>query len=153
MPHSQYTPPMQNDDDMLFSNSFDREGSHTPPLFAYHHSYPAPDESIYPPYPSTQSYRPATTPHTDAYADYMAPAPMTLPSMMHFADSIKRDNSMGGPDDSMNPFSMSYAAMAGIDIQGSHGYEDSNPHVRPAPATAVSQMRHTLQPHGHEQHR
>jgi hypothetical protein len=152
IPHNQYTPPMQNDDDMLFSSTFDRDGSHTPPLFAYHHSYPAPEESIYPPYPPTQTYRPTTT--AEAYSEYLAPAPMTLPSMMHFTDSIKREHmgTMGpgvsGPDDSLNPFSMSYAAMAGIDMHGgSNVYEDSNPHVRPsASAPTISELRHTLQP-------
>jgi len=54
---------------------------------------------------------------------------MTLPSMMHFTDAIKREPMAG--DDAMNPFSMSYAAMAGIDIQGSHSYDDSNPHTPP----------------------
>jgi hypothetical protein len=119
---------MDNDDN-LFS-TFDRDGSHTPPLFAYHHSYPAPEESIYPPYPHTQSYRPASTlqASTESYPDYITPAPMTLPSMMHFNEALKRDSLSNG-DDSLNPFSMSYAAMAGIDIQASQTYGDSNPHV------------------------
>jgi len=123
MSHNQYTPPMDNDDGIF--SGFDRDGSNTPPLFAYH-SYPAPEESIYPPYP--QAYRPAVT-TSESYAEYLTPAPMSLPSMMHFTDAIKREPMAG--DDAMNPFSMSYAAMAGIDIQGSHSYDDSNPHTPP----------------------
>lgn len=127
---NQYTPPMHNDEDPLFSTDFDRDGSHTPPLFAYHHSYPPLEESIYPPYPTTQSYRPATTLHptTLSFSEYLTPAPMSLPSMMHFNEALKRD-SLSGNDDSLNPFSMSYAAMAGIDIQASQTFGDSNPHV------------------------
>jgi hypothetical protein len=122
--HNQYTPPMQNDDDLLFSHGFERDGSHSPPLFAYQ-SYPAPEDSLYTPYPQSQPYR--TQIHTtETYGDYLVPAPMTLPSMMQFNEAIKREPMT---DDSMNPFSMSYAAMAGLDIQGAHGYEDSNPHV------------------------
>lgn len=125
MSHNQYTPPMQNDDE-IFNNGFERDASHTPPLFAYH-SYPPPEESIYPPY---NSYRPAVS-NSDAYADYMNPGPMSLPSMMHFTDAIKREPM--GNDDGLNPFSMSYAAMAGIDIQGPNAYDDSNPHVSMEP--------------------
>jgi hypothetical protein len=127
---NQYTPPMHNDDDSLFANAFDRDGSHTPPLFAYHHSYPPPEENIYPAYPSTQPYRPTNSaiPTTQGYPEYLAPTPMTLPSMMHFNEALKRD-SFTGNDDSLNPFSMSYAAMAGIDIQSSHTYGDSDRNV------------------------
>jgi len=141
MPHNQYTPPMQSDDDVLFSsNSFDRDGSHTPPLFGYHHTYPPPDESMYPPYPSSESFRPIGT-SSEAYPEYLAPAPMSLPSMMHFTDAIKREPING--NEGLNPFSMSYAAMAGIDIQGSHPYDESNPHVRFPPFG----MRNTLLGH------
>jgi hypothetical protein len=141
MPHNQYTPPMQSDDDVLFSNNnFDRDGSHTPPLFGYHHTYPPPEENMYPPYPSSESYRPIGT-SSEAYPEYLAPAPMSLPSMMHFTDAIKREPING--NEGLNPFSMSYAAMAGIDIQGSHSYDESNPHVRFPPFG----MRNTLLGH------
>ena len=32
-------------------------------------------------------------------------------------------------DDEINPFSMSYASMAGIDIPAPQPYQNSNPHV------------------------
>jgi hypothetical protein len=81
-------------------------------------------------YPTTQSYRPATTLHptTSSLSEYLTPAPISLPSMMHFNEALKRD-SLSGNDDSLNPFSMSYAAMAGIDIQASQTFGDSYPHV------------------------
>lgn len=117
--HNQYTPPME--DNLMFSHGFEREGSRTPPLFAYH-SYPAPEEIVYPPYPQSQPYRPVSS---SEYSDYLAPVPVTLPSMMHFHEAIKRE------DDTMSPFNMSYQGLPAIDIQGHHSYEDSNPHTPP----------------------
>jgi hypothetical protein len=117
---NQYTPPME--DNLMFSHGFDREGSRTPPLFAYH-TYPAPEDIVYPPYPQ-QPYRPVSS-ASDEYNDYLgAPVAVTLPSMMHFHEAIKRE------DDTMSPFNMSYQGLPAIDIHGSHGYDDSsNPHV------------------------
>jgi len=109
---NQYTPPM--DDNLMFSNHYEREGSRTPPLF--YHTYPAPEEIVYPSFPS---YRPMTT--ADHYGDYLAP--VTLPSMMHFHEAVKRE------DDTISPFNMSYNGLPAIDIHGSHGYDDTNPHV------------------------
>ena len=118
---SQYTPPMTNDDDLMFSHSFERDGSRTPPLFTYH-TYPAPEDIAYPPYPHSQPYRPVSSSGVrDSYTDYMAPVPVTLPSMMQFHDSIKRE------DDTMSPFNMSYQGLPSIDIHGHHSYDD--PHV------------------------
>lgn len=119
MMSSQYTPPMEND--LMFpTHPFERDGSRTPPLFAYH-SYPAPEEIVYPPYPQSQPYQHAVT--TAEYRDYLAPVPVTLPSMMHFNEAIKRE------DDTMHPFNMYNQGLPAIDIQSQHSYEDSNPHV------------------------
>ncbi|CAG8978229.1 hypothetical protein HYALB_00010720 [Hymenoscyphus albidus] len=120
--HSQqYTPPMHHDEELMFGHGFEREGSRTPPLFAYH-TYPAPEDMSYPPYPQSQPYRPVST--GAEYNNYLEP--VTLPSMMHFHESIKREN-----DDTMAPFNLSYQGLPAIDIQGSHGYDDSNPHTPP----------------------
>ena len=121
---SQYTPPMTNDDDLMFSHGFEREGSRTPPLFSYH-TYPAPEDIVYPAYPPSQTYRPVSTSgDTDSYAEYMAPVPVTLPPMMHFHNSIKRE------DDTMSPFNMSYqGGLPAIDLHVHHGGYDENPHV------------------------
>lgn len=115
---NQYTPPMEND--LMFSHDFGREGSRTPPLFAYH-QYPAPEDIVYPPYPQSQQYRAVST--AGDHYDYLAPVPVTLPSMMHFHNAIKRE------DDTLNPFDLSYQGLPAMEIHNSHGYDDSNPHV------------------------
>jgi hypothetical protein len=118
----QYTPPME--DNLVFNPYNDRESSRTPPLFAYTHNYPAPEEVVYQPYPQSHSY-PAVTTAADHYRDYLAPVPVTLPSMMHFQEAMKRE------DDTMSPYNMSYQGLPTIDIHGQHSYEDSNPHTPP----------------------
>lgn len=119
MMSSQYTPPME--DNLMFpTHGFERDGSRTPPLFAYH-TYPAPEEIVYPPYPQSQPHYHAVT--AAEYRDYLAPVPVTLPSMMHFNEAIKRE------DDTMHPFNMYNPGLPAIDIHGQHAYDDSNPHV------------------------
>lgn len=102
----------------MFADHYNREGSRTPPLFSYH-SYPAPEEIVYQPYAS-QPYRPMST-TADQYADYLAP--VTLPSMMHFHEVIKRE------DDTLSPFNIGYSSLPAMDIHGGHSYEESNPLV------------------------
>jgi hypothetical protein len=116
---------MQNDDDVLFSNGFDRDGSRTPPLFTYH-TYPAPEDVLHPAYTHAQPYRPiaGASDWSRADTDYLAPVPVTLPSMMQFHDSIKR-----GQDETLSAFNMGYQGFSAVDIHGQHGYGDSNPHV------------------------
>lgn len=53
----------------------------------------------------------------------MAQAPVTLPSMMHFQDSIKRES-----EDSMSPYHMTYQSLPAI--------YDNSPLVRQPPALA-----------------
>lgn len=121
MMSSQYTPPME--DNLMFpTHGFERDGSRTPPLFAYH-TYPAPEEIVYPPYPQSQPHYHAVT--AAEYRDYLAPVPVTLPSMMHFNEAIKRE------DDTMHPFNMYNPGLPAIDIHGQHAYDDSNPHTPP----------------------
>jgi hypothetical protein len=118
---SQYTPPMQSDDEIMFSQAFnEREGSQTPPLFAYQ-TYPAPEDITYPPYSSYRGVSAADR----SYGDYMAPVPVTLPSMSYFNDSIKREHH----DDTLSPYQLSYGGLPTVDIHGSHGYDD--PHTPP----------------------
>ncbi|KAH6678483.1 hypothetical protein B0J14DRAFT_559618 [Halenospora varia] len=120
---SQYTPPMHHDEEIMF-NSFDREGSRTPPLFTYH-QYPAPEDIVYPPYPQAHRYGPVSTGADYDYSGLGAPVPVTLPSMMHFNEAIKRE------DETLAPYNLSYQGLPAIDIHASHSYDDSNPHTPP----------------------
>ena len=101
----------------MFSHGFERDGSRTPPLSAYH-QYPAPEDIVYPPYPHSQPYRPVSSSGDRDVYDYMAPVPVTLPSMMQSHHSIKRE------DDTMSPFNMSYQGLPAIDMHEHHSYED-----------------------------
>ncbi|KFY96124.1 hypothetical protein V498_02884 [Pseudogymnoascus sp. VKM F-4517 (FW-2822)] len=98
-PH-QYTPPLAPSDDLF---PLDRAASHTPPLFTYA-PYPPPDDASF--YPSYT--RNAYTSTTASY-EYAAPPRQVF--------EPKR-----GTDEDLNAFGMSYAAMAGLDIQ--HAYDD-----------------------------
>jgi len=124
----QYTPPMQSDDEVIFSQNFDREGSRSPnpPLFAYH-SYPAPEDVVYPPYPNSPYRNVSSGDRSEGYEQqYMTHVPVTLPSMTHFNDSIKRES-----EDTMSPYNMSYQSLPAIDIHLHHSYDHSNPHTPP----------------------
>jgi len=79
---------------------------------------------MYPPY--AQPYRPisGSGDWTRADQDYLAPVPVTLPSMMQFHDSVKREY-----EDTLTPFNMTYQGLPAVDMHAHHGYNDSNPHV------------------------
>ena len=119
---------MQHDDEYLFSSSYeDRERSNTPPsMFAYQ-TYPAPPEEMMMSYGAVQGYR---TMAPEPYPDYLsaAPVPVSLPSMTHFSDAIKRDPSYP-VDEAMPPY-MSYGGypVPGVDITHPSPY-DQMPHV------------------------
>ncbi|KAK4249384.1 hypothetical protein C7999DRAFT_39501 [Corynascus novoguineensis] len=133
----QYTPPMQNDDVYLFPPTYDgRERSHTPPMFTYS-TYPAPPEDMMmPQYGGVQGYRPMTT---EAYAEYLSPppVPVTLPSMTHFSDAIKREAGYPGAapaDESLSYMSYNgYPPVPGIDLSTGHPSPyDQMPHTPPS---------------------
>ena len=134
MPQSQFTPPMHTDDDYLFPPTpyDERERSHSPQLFAYS-TYPAPPEDmLLPTYGGQhhQSYRPMTT--AEPYPDYLTatvPVPVTLPSMTHFSDAIKREGF--GEDSGLSPY-MYGSYLPGIDMNAPSPYDNSNPHVSSA---------------------
>ncbi|KAJ9151224.1 Transcription factor bZIP [Pleurostoma richardsiae] len=127
MAQGQFTPPMHHDDELLFPPTYDdRERSHTPPFLAYS-AYPPPDDMLLAPYGGTQPYRPLTT---EAYPEWVATTvPVTLPSMTHFSDAVKREGTFPG-EESMSPYSMNYGYLPGIDMNGPSPY-DSNPHTPP----------------------
>ncbi|KAF6822094.1 hypothetical protein CPLU01_12212 [Colletotrichum plurivorum] len=127
MNQGQFTPPMHNDDELLFAQPYDdgRERSNTPPLFAYS-TYPPPEEMLLAPSYTTQPY-PMTT--ADGYPGYLAAAvPVTLPPMNHFNDAIKRESYPS--DDGLSPY-MNYGYIPGIDMNAPGSYDPSNPHTPP----------------------
>ena len=127
---SQFTPPMHPEDDYLFRPVYDdRERSHTPPMLSYSTYPPPPEDILLPPYSTApQSYRPMTT---DAYADYLTPTvPVTLPSMTHFTDAVKREPSFPF-EDSLTPYISYTGYVPGFDMNpgAPSPYDHSNPHV------------------------
>lgn len=133
MSRSQFTPPMHADDEYLFPPTpyDERERSHTPPLFAYSTYPPPPEDMLLPPYggqPHHQSYRPMTT--AEPYPDYLsAPVPVTLPSMTHFSDAIKREPAYG-EESALSPYVYG-SYLPGLDMNAPSPYDNSNPHTPP----------------------
>jgi hypothetical protein len=138
---------MHHDDEYLFQTSYDeRERSNTPPMFAYSTYPPPPEEMIMPSYGPVQAYRPMPT---ESYPEYLSPppVPVTLPSMTHFSDAIKRETGYPGAsmDEGMPPY-MSYSGypIPGVDLGAAAQPSpyDQMPHVSassssrsPAPIT------------------
>ena len=129
----QYTPPMHHDDEYLFPQSYDeRERSNTPPMFAYSTYPPPPEEMMMPAYGApVQGYRPMPT---ESYPDYLAPqpgVPVTLPSMTHFSDAIKREPTGYPPEEGLQHY-MSYNGYlpGAVDMSAGHPSPyDHMPHV------------------------
>lgn len=122
----QFTPPMEPSDEFFFPGTFDdRARSNSPPQFTYS-TYPAPDDLLIAPYGAPQAYQTMTT--ADTYPNYLATStvPMTLPSMTHFSDAIKRDAYPS--DDGLNPY-MAYSYVPSMDFHAPSSYEQPNPHV------------------------
>jgi hypothetical protein len=140
VPQGQFTPPMHADDEYLFPPTpyDERERSHSPQLFSYT-AYPnTAEDMLLPPYGGQPhpSYRPMTT--GEPYPDYLAatvPVPVTLPSMTHFSDAIKREPSSFGEDSGLSPYVYG-SYLPGIDMNAPSPYDNSNPHV--------SSLRHHL---------
>lgn len=126
-PQMQFTPPLENNDELLFAPSADdRERSHTPPVYPYSTSYPPPDESLLAPYGSAQPYQPMGT--MDSYPSYLSPATMasTVPSMTHFSDAFKRDSYSSEAGIGQYP---PYSFYSAVDVNAPSPYDQSNPHV------------------------
>jgi hypothetical protein len=126
--HGQFTPPMDHTNELVFAPGYDgRERSHTPPMFGYA-TYPAPDEIMMAPYGTAPTYPAMTT--ADSYPNYMASTtvPVTLPSMTHFSDAIKRDAYPS--DEGMNHY-MNYGFVPGVEVTVPAPYDQSNPHTPP----------------------
>ncbi|KAK0617428.1 hypothetical protein B0T14DRAFT_568925 [Immersiella caudata] len=127
----QFTPPMHHDDEYLFPPSYhnERERSHTPPMFAYSAYPPPPEEMLLPPYSAAvQGYRPHET-----YSEYLTPqpVPVTLPSMTHFSDAIKRESTGYAAEDNL-PYMSYNSYLPGVDMSAAHPSPyDHMPHTPP----------------------
>lgn len=123
----QYTPPTQPEDYFYPSSSYDeRERSHSP-LFNNYNTYPAPpqvDDMIMPQY---AGYRHMT----DAY-QYMPTTtaiPVTLPSMTHFSEAIKREPTYSSED--CLPYVGYNNYIPAGDMSGAPSPYDQMPHTPP----------------------
>ena len=112
----------------------ERERSHTPPGMSYYSTYPPPPEDmgLMAPYGQVhhQSYRPMTT---DSYPEYLAATaavPVTLPSMTHFSDALKREP-YSQPEEGMSYMPYSSYMPSGVDMSGGapSPYDQQMPHV------------------------
>jgi hypothetical protein len=126
-PQMQFTPPLENNDEIVFATNYDdRARSHTPPMYPYSASYPPPDETMLAPYGSSQPYQPMTT--MDSYPTYLSSASMapTIPSMTHFSDAFKRDSYSS--ENGMSSYPL-YNFYSSVDVNAQSPYDPSNPHV------------------------
>ncbi|KAK3998369.1 hypothetical protein QBC44DRAFT_314365 [Cladorrhinum sp. PSN332] len=131
----QYTPPMHHDDEsyQLFPPSYDdRDGTHSPPSMFQNYSYPPPPEDMLPVPYGMPSYRHMAT---ESYPDYM-PAqpgpPVTLPSMTHFNDAIKREPGYPAPEEHIPYMNYGGYQIPGVDMHGAHPSPyDHMPHTPP----------------------
>lgn len=134
---------MHHEDEYLFPPAYhnDRERSHTPPMFTYSTYPPLPEDIAVQPYGAMPGYRTQET-----YPDYLAPhpVPVTLPSMNHFNDAIKREPS--GYEENMQYMGYSNY-LQGVDMSAGHPspYEQM-PHVS---STTRSPQHPQHLPHHH----
>jgi len=122
----QYLQP--TDERAMFAHQYTRQLSTSPPPFSYSAYASDPYYASYPPQASYPAI-PYSSPELAAYPAYLPPLTAAsygsaLPSLAHPA---KQEPYYG--EDEMNPFSMSYASMAGIDLATAQPYQDSHPHV------------------------
>ena len=137
---NQFTPPMHPEDDYTFNayDERDRSHSHSPPMFTYPSYPPPPEEMMYAP---VHSYRPVTTTEA-AYPEYYttAPVPVTLPSMTHFSDAIKREPGYPGAEDNVY---MNYGYLPGVDMNtGAPSPYDNMPHVSSSARSYIASDPH-----------
>ena len=106
----------------------------------------SPPALSYSTYPPTTSYLEHEYSHSPSYytahqnyfyeyqnpTDYSQSLPPTLPTMLPSTYATKQEPILG-EDDMMNPFSMNYASLAGLDVPTSQSYASpsSRSHVNP----------------------
>ncbi|KAK5167952.1 uncharacterized protein LTR77_006519 [Saxophila tyrrhenica] len=120
---------LPSEDRSMFSQQYTRQMSTSPPPFSYS-ALSAADSTGYSTYAQTASYCNISTTSGDmpVYTQY-------LPPMQHYQHIVP---SMTTPvkqeyynDDEINPFSMSWASMAGVDVSAANSYQDSVPAYTP----------------------
>ena len=124
---------LPSDDRSMFSQQFTRQLSTSPPPFSYA-SIPASESGSYSTYQQTASYcsMPPNGMDMPLYPQYLPPPQQNyqhvVPSMA--TPPIKQEFYN---DDEMNPFSMSYASMAGVDVSAAQSYQDVAAYVSTKP--------------------
>jgi hypothetical protein len=127
---------LPTDDRGMFSQQYTRQMSTSPPPFSYS-GLSTTDTTSYSTYPQTASYCtvPSNGMELPVYSQYLPPIhhyQHIVPSMT--SPPIKQEYFN---DDEINPFSMSYASMAGVDVSAANSYHDSVAYVstmsRPQP--------------------
>lgn len=117
----------------MFSQQSTRQLSASPPMFSY------------PSYPYTTSYTQSMyaqqSPYQSIpsqYGEYLGQSSYLepLPASMSLVNPTKQASSYAD-EDILNPFSMSYASMAGIDISASASQSDSHLQVRIASSSVL----------------
>lgn len=106
----------------------------SPPVLASYPTYPPATSYLEHEYQSP-SYH---TTHQNYFYEYQYPTdysqslPPTLPTMLPSTYATKQEP-MLGEDDLMNPFSLNYASLAGLDVPASRAYASpsSQSHVNP----------------------
>lgn len=108
-----------SDDRGMFSQQYTRQLSTSPPPFSYA-SIPSTDSVSYTAYTQPNAYcgMPATT-DLPLYPQYLPPIQQTYSGMV--TPPVKQE--FYG-DDEINPFSMSYASIAGVDVSTAQSYQD-----------------------------
>lgn len=124
---------LPSDDRSMFSQQFTRQMSTSPPPFSYS-SLVTSESGGYSTYPQTASYcsMPGNGMDMQLYPQYLPPIQQgyqhVVPSMT--TPPIKQEYY---GDDDMNPFSMSYASMAGVDLSAAQSYHDMAAYVSTRP--------------------
>jgi hypothetical protein len=122
--HAQYL--QAGDDQGMFTHQYTRQLSTSPPPFSYSTYASDPYYSSYPP-PATYPAMAYSSPELAAYPTYLPPLSAPYGTALPSHAPVKQEPYYG--EEEMNPFSMSYASMAGIDLSTAPVYQESNPHV------------------------
>ncbi|KAI9713892.1 MAG: hypothetical protein M1820_000622 [Bogoriella megaspora] len=125
---SQYSQP--SEERGMFAHQYTRQLSTSPPPFSYS-SYSSNESVAYSTYPQHTGYHHValTSAEMPIYTPYLPPIPHQYSAGM--PNAIQPSKMDYYAEEEINPFSMSYASMAGMDIPAHQQYQDSNAHTPP----------------------